>query len=170
MATHSMIFVKRSQFHQQKHPPWTSLTWMGQWQNQDPHFLQCRTPANLTKAICNHPQRQLFANTLQKCLFFPLSYNLPARKERKKGKEVIPPCFAAVILPSEVEIDAVGTNHRRAVICLASEPTAPLLSCPRVVTALGTPDCEQCSELSTAAARRPRWLVVALASCISPGQ
>lgn len=55
---------------------------------------------------------------------------------------MIPPCFAAVILPSEVDIDAVGMNHWRVVICLASEPTAPSLSRPRVVEARGTLDSE----------------------------
>lgn len=56
---------------------------------------------------------------------------------------MIPPCFAAIILPSEVDIDVVGMNHCRVAICPASEPTAPLLSCPSVVEARGTLDSEQ---------------------------
>lgn len=89
-------------------------------------------------------------------------------KERKKGKEVIPPRFAAVIPPSEVDVDGVGMNRWRVVIHLVSKPTASSPSFPGVAGRGGWPPSP--SRLSTAVARRRRWPAVAPASCISPGR
>lgn len=165
MAIRSKPFAKGSRFYRQSRPPWISSTcsWDGAKPKPSSSFFPAPNPSEpckqslqrcLTAALWKHPTD---------LLIFPLKLRLaceqPARKKgkKKKGKEVIPPRFATVIPPSEVDVDGVGMNRWRVVIRLASKPAASSPSCPGVAgTAHRRRARPDAVRLSTAVARRRR--------------